>query len=157
MRTLACCVMLFFFCLGMTGTGWSQREVPPPADLPLDAKPALVEPVPVKPAPPAVPAAVATPQKPAAKSPTPPPTVVKRQTGKPNRAAQTPVLGTQPATTKGPKKLAAKTKAGKASKVASSTKKPGPPPAAPKKSEAAKLAKKPAAKKVHRAATIPLE
>lgn len=154
MRTLVCCVTLSFFCLGIVSAGWSQREVPPPTDLPLDSKPPISQRAPSKPLAPG--ATSATAKTPAARTPAALPPVAQHQADKKPMLAKTALAqksAPKPMVRK--EKRVAKAPAAQKNLVASTPKKSVPQQTAKKKLEATKAAKKPAAKKVHQASTIP--
>lgn len=130
MRTLVCLVTLGCVWLGWTSPGWSQREVPPPVDVPTALQPASSETTAAQPSAPTTKPAVAAPaKKPGAQPPTASPAVAGRQPEK--RAAKNAVASKTAPT-------------GKAKPDKRLAKNPTPPKKAvsPKKASGPQLAKK---------------
>jgi|GEM_PF-5869446 len=157
MRKLASCVVLSFFWLGLGSSGWAQREVPPPTDLPLEMRPATSSSGPVQDA-----ASQATVPQTGAPSA---PVAAKTTEKKTAKTAQVKKPGPAPAN--GSKHRLVQTEPRQSRRLAKTAKKPDPSRTAPKnpaaikvtkeKAKASSLAKKNPAKKVHRAGMIPGE
>lgn len=174
MPNLISLLTLFVFCLGMTGNVFAQREVAPPANTPLDSKPAASRPVQAT----SVPTAAETKSapKPAQSAQNQPDKVNKNTRPAPVQASTLPTVTkiksapkpvqsakTQPEKAKKTvkpttaKEVAAKPQAQKSTKACKTNTKQEPRKVAKAKKETTKTAKKPAQKRVLPAATIPVE
>ncbi len=157
MRRLVSCVVLSFFCMGLSSSGWAQREVPPPTDLPADLRPATSSNTVAKPAP----SEAAASHSAAASAPV----AAKPQGTKAAKTALAKKSGPAPAAEPARRSVQAETRqppkgmktAQKNDHKRTAAKKPAASKVAKEKSKAAPVAKKNPPKKVHRAGIIPGE
>jgi cytoskeletal protein RodZ len=168
MLNLVSLLTLLVFCLGMTGNVLAQREVKPPANTPMDAKPALAPPVQASTVPTITPkpepTAKTQPEKPNKKTKSAPVQAATVPTATETKTAPKPVQSakTQPEKAKKAAKQAAtneetaKPKAKKNPRICKTNAKQESHKVAQAKKETTKVAKKTGTKQVIRATTCPI-